>query len=67
MHVNSALPERGIVVGYLKKHDKFESQVTRSPSVDMHRVSQCVSTPVPIPTTEEESQQWVNETGCKKK
>jgi len=51
MHVNSALPERGIVVGYLKKHDKFESQVTRSPSVDMHRVSQCVST---ITTTEDE-------------
>ena len=52
MHVNSALTERGIVVGYLMKHDKFESQVTRSSSVYVYMVCQCVSTPVPITITE---------------
>jgi hypothetical protein len=39
MHVNYTLTERGTVAGYLKKHDKFESQVTQSSSVYVYRAS----------------------------
>jgi len=58
MHVKSAMAERGIVVGYiLRNMISLRAKLLDHPPCMCTGPQQFVSTPVPITTSEEESQE----------